>query len=240
MRTWTPYLLLPALVCSASTVSFAASLEVSPTSIEMVSPKAAETISLNNTSAAPINAQIRVQRWMQTSEGEKLVDTTDVVASPPATTIAPGSQQSIRLVRVNKAAPKGEESFRILVNELPSKAPVNGSAIKFTMNYSVPLFVVGTARKTPRVSWVIEKEAGHTFVAARNSGERRSKVAGLTLKQSGKEFVVGKGLNGYVLAGSSMRWAIPSSVALSNGPVTIVARDDEGTIHAEAQTGASR
>jgi fimbrial chaperone protein len=240
MRTWTPYLLLPALVCSASTVSIAASLEVSPTTIEMVSPKAAETISLNNTSANPVNAQIRVQRWLQTDEGEKLVDTTDVVASPPATTIAPGSQQSIRLVRVNKAAPKGEESYRILVNELPSKTPVNGSGVNFTLNYSVPLFVVGAARKSPHLSWGIEKEAGNIVVAAKNSGERRTKVAGLTLKQSGKEFVVGKGLNGYVLAGSRMRWVIPGSVAIGNGPVTIVARDDEGPIHAEAQTGPSR
>src|SRR5256885_668905 len=97
----------------------AASLQVAPVSLEVRAPGAATTITLRNEGTEPLNAQIRVFRWVQTGSEEKLVPTDDVVASPPLTTLAPKTDYTVRLVRVTKQPLSGGESYRLFVDEIP-------------------------------------------------------------------------------------------------------------------------
>ncbi len=70
--------------------------------IDVTAPGAASTVTLRNEGAAPINAQIRVYRWSQVDGKENLEPTEDVVASPPAVTLAPQTNYVARVVRVSK------------------------------------------------------------------------------------------------------------------------------------------
>ncbi|MEQ1696103.1 MAG: molecular chaperone [Hyphomicrobiaceae bacterium] len=212
-------------------------MQASPTLFELAGGKAADTLKLRNEGTAVLNAQVRVFRWSQVNGDDKSEPTADVVASPPALSIAPGGEQIVRIVRVSKRPPTGEENFRVVVDELPDKAKLKPGEISFTFKHSIPMFVMQQTGGKSQVSWAIEKKDGKTFVVAKNNGSRRARIAGLTLKAPGaKDFVLGKGLNGYVLSGSSMRWVLPSTVAIgSNGPVTVTARSDEGPINATAQ-----
>lgn len=237
MRAWTPFIFFSGLVCLASTPTGAASLQVAPTSFELPPGKAADTLTLHNDGAAPVNAQARVYRWSQVDGEEKLEPTTDVVASPPAVTIGPNADQVVRLVRVAKTPISKEESYRVVVDELPDKGNLKPNQITMTFKYSVPIFFLPEAGGKSQLTWTIERKNDKSVIVAKNNGSRRVRVGGLTLKAPGaKDFVLGKGLNGYVLSGSSMRWVLPSTVAVGgNGPVTITARSDEGPINATAQ-----
>ena len=237
MRAWTPLFLLSGMVFVASTPTGAASLQASPTLFEMAAGKAADTLTLRNEGTSVLNAQVRVFRWSQTNGDDKSETTSEVVASPPAVSIAPGGEQIVRVVRVSKRPVSAEENFRVVVDELPDKANQKPGEISFTFKHSIPMFVMAQAGGKSQVSWSIEKNGDKTFVVAKNTGSRRARIAGLTLKAPGaKDFVLGKGLNGYVLSGSSMRWILPSTIDMgSNGPVTVTARSDEGPINATAQ-----
>ena len=74
----------------------AASLEVSPISLTIPAPGAATTIHLRNVGDSPLNAQIRVFRWIQVNGEDKLEPTEDVIASPPATRLSGRSDQIVR------------------------------------------------------------------------------------------------------------------------------------------------
>lgn len=92
----------------------AASLQVSPVTLE---PRgAASVINLRNDSDKPIKTQIRVMRWNQAKGRDELVPTRDVVASPPAATVAPDADYVIRIVRVKKQPLGAEETYRVLVD----------------------------------------------------------------------------------------------------------------------------
>jgi len=76
-------------------------------------------VTLRNEGTTPINAQIRVFRWSLVNGQEKLEPTDDVVASPPSVTLTPKGQYIARIVRVSKQPVAGEESYRLLVDQLP-------------------------------------------------------------------------------------------------------------------------
>src|SRR6516225_1303331 len=90
------------IVLAAQTSSQAGSLQIEPVLIDVAAPGAASTVSLRNDGATPINAQIRIFRWSQVDGKERLEPTDDVVASPPAVTLAPKANYVARIVRVTK------------------------------------------------------------------------------------------------------------------------------------------
>src|SRR5438270_3421697 len=104
------------LCCSAA---HGATLQVGPALIEVLAPGAASTLTLRNNGEKPINVQVRVFRWSEENGQERLEATDDVIASPPAVTLAPKVDYVARVVRVSKQPPVGEEAYRLLVDELP-------------------------------------------------------------------------------------------------------------------------
>lgn len=99
--------------------SQAASLRVAPVVLDLRAPTAASTIRIWNDARRPINVQIRVFRWVQRNGEDAYEQTNDVVASPPITTLRPGGENLVRIVRTSKRPVDGEESYRLVVDELP-------------------------------------------------------------------------------------------------------------------------
>ena len=230
------------LVAAPAFVS-ASSLQATPIIVELRSPTATTTMTLKNDSKESINAQVRVMRWSQAEGKEKLEPTADFVASPPMTAIGAGSEQTIRLVRVSKAPVGAEESYRVIVDEIPDPAKRKIGQIAIAVRYSIPAFVIPGQPTDAKVTWTIERSAAGAALIATNAGSRRMKVMGLKLKdQSNATVSLGDGLNGYVLARSSMRWTLPATAAKlgSNGPIAISARSDIGPINAQVSTTPAR
>lgn len=237
----TPYIALIGMVCLASNPSVAASLQAAPTVFEMPAGKAADTLRLRNDGTGVLNAQVRVFRWSQADGVDKIDPTTEIVTSPPMLTLQPGSEQVVRLVRVSKRPIVGEENYRVVVDEIPDKSKQKNGEIALTFKHSIPMFFTTALDGKSRVTWAMETKGDTRFIVAKNDGNRRVRIAGLTLKSPGtKDVVLGKGLNGYVLSGSSMRWVLPKTASVgSTGPVSVTARSDEGPIHASAQAQGS-
>ena len=144
-----------AIVLAAQMSSRAGSLQIEPVLIDVAAPGAASTVSLRNDGATPINAQIRIFRWSQVDGKEKLEPTEDVVASPPAMTMAPKTNYVARIVRVTKRPVSGEESYRVLIDQLPAPAQQHGNTVNLLMRYSIPVFFGASARRDPAVAWTV-------------------------------------------------------------------------------------
>src|SRR4029079_18185549 len=111
------------------------------------------TLTLTNTGIKPINVQIRVFRWSQADGVETLQPTKDVVASPPATSLTPGTDYTIRVLRIAKAPVAGEEAYRIFVDELPSPEPRNPDTVRLVLRYSIPVFFAAETTEQAKVAW---------------------------------------------------------------------------------------
>lgn len=244
-RSWLLWLAGAIAIVPISLAGFpsnAASLRVAPTTIDLVGPESAATLNMRNEDSRPINVQIRVFRWSQSNGVDQLTPTADVVASPPGQTLGPNADYVVRIVRVNKSPVSGEESYRLVVDELPDPSRRKPGVVNLVLRYSVPVFFRDADARKPQVTWSVRQNGNALTVAATNTGQQRLKVADFKLTDGGGHNVkLGSGLVGYVLGNASAQWSFPvNGTRISGRTVTLSGQSDGGEINATAVVQSGR
>ncbi len=235
------YILSVAALLLASFPASSATLGVSPVLVDISMPRTNGKLSLENRGQDHIDIQVRVFRWEMKDGRDHLVPTKDVLASPPMARLKPGTKYTLRIVRVAKHAVRSEESYRLLIDQLPKPAKRKGSHVSFLIRQSIPVFLSPAAAKGSPLSWSARMEDGKLMLMAKNAGERRAKLSNIKLTTREGELVMQRqGLAGYVLAGSTALWEHPARERLAPGTkLTITAQDENGPIEASAILGAA-
>ncbi len=207
-------------LAGAVTSAEAASIHVRPIGIELQAPAAASVLTLTNRGRELITAQVRVFRWKQAGGKDVLEPTRDVVASPPILRMRPGRENVIRVVRVTKRPVKDEESYRLIIDQIPDRRR-KGVGVVFAMRYSIPVFFHARTATPPRISWQAARSGRLFVLTARNAGARHERITKLRIVTGrGKSLVISRGLAGYVLGNSTRVWKVKTRVPLT-GVVTI-------------------
>ncbi|WP_045758218.1 fimbrial biogenesis chaperone [Xanthomonas albilineans] len=205
---------------TATATCTASSLQVAPTSVTLAATDSAQGIWLSNSGDTPLHAQVRAFRWHQRN-GEDLLDPSDKIAiSPPMLELAPHSQQLVRIIRLDAAPNANEETYRILVDELPTKDADTSSntGLQFVLRYSLPIFVKPVASVAPVLhAQLIHDGAAQTLEVA-NQGNEHAQVVDLNFVASdGRHIAITNGLAGYILPGQHKRWPLPATLAHAKG-----------------------
>jgi fimbrial chaperone protein len=207
LRTFLFFLLLASCLGG---MARAANLQISPVTLRLRADQGAAGIELQNLGQAPIYGQVRVYVWDQQGGEDVLTPTQQLVASPPIVQIGARAAQTIRLVRTG-AAPAGTElSYRVLIDELARDDGPASTGVDIRLRYSVPVFVLPAAPGGETLRWKVSKKEGGWVLRVDNSGSRHAQIGALSLSTSGgAQFVISKGLFGYVLAGRWREWRLP-------------------------------
>ena len=219
------------------------SLQVSPVTLEITAPVAAATITMNNPGDTPLKAQIRVMRWSLENGQEKLEPATDVVASPPMASLQPKTDYTVRIVRLSKEPVIREQTYRLIIDEIPDPSSRVPGTVTLAFRYSVPVFFYSGAPAAPTLAWSTERRDGKVYLSAVNTGDRHVRIANLQIADGqGSTVTIAKGLAGYVLPRSSKSWVAlgkNQKIAL-DAPLVVTAQGDLGPIHAEARPAKAR
>jgi fimbrial chaperone protein len=237
MKSFGPAAILVAAFLLHPGTGFASQLTVEPVLLELNAPTATGTLTLRNNEDVAVTVQTRVFRWSQAQGVENMETTTDVVASPPAVRMAPHSDYTVRVVRISKLPVRGEESYRVVVDQLPETRRQSARSINILIRQSIPVFFRAVQLTRADVSWSLAYEGGKLVVTASNSGDERLRIASLRLRDAtGATINFGDGLVGYVLGRSSMRFNAtnPPRGFGAEGPVSITAVSNNGPVHAAA------
>lgn len=207
----------------------ASGLQVTPVTLTLEQTQRAEGIWLSNSGDSPINAQVRVFRWSQSSYKDQLAASQGLVISPPMLTIPPGGKQLIRVIRTGSPA-KVEDAYRLSINELPQSAAKKNN-LQFVLHYSVPVFIQppGVTDTYAKLQWQIQHSDGRAWLEVSNQGDGHAQLSEVNIiTASGSRRNITPGLLGYVLPGSTMRWPLPASAgqgekleAMVNGKKTV-------------------
>jgi fimbrial chaperone protein len=224
-RTFRVCIVAAVLFCSAR--AGAASLSVSPITVDVVTPATTATVTVRNGESRPVAAQIRVFRWTQVDGQDRLDPTEDVVASPPVVTINGGADYIVRLERSAGREIGGEEAYRVVVDELPNPNRQRNGSVALVLRYLIPAFFFSADATQPKLVWSLAHRGDATLLQAANSGDKRIQIVDLKLGAS----MVSKGLAGYVLGHSTRSWVVPAGSGLTNAAV-VSASSDHGAIHA--------
>ncbi|MDN2710983.1 MULTISPECIES: fimbrial biogenesis chaperone [unclassified Janthinobacterium] len=214
--------LLAALCCAAG--GQAANLQISPVTINFRAEQSAAGINLQNLGDQPMYGQVRVFAWEQRNGEEVLAPTQELVASPPIVEVAANSRQTIRLVRAQAGPAAQEKTYRVLIDEVSREDEAGRSGVDIRLRYSVPVFVLPSGAPGKEIlDWHVFRQEGEWMLRVKNSGNFHAQIGAMTLSnQAGKEFVISKGLFGYVLAQRMRVWRLPvAREAELDGPLTI-------------------
>ncbi|MBB6428171.1 fimbrial chaperone protein [Sphingopyxis sp. JAI128] len=203
-------------------------------SIDLPAPAATSIVRVWNDGPKPVTIQVRIFRWTQQG-GEDQYEASDaVVASPPFAVVPVGGENLIRVVRTAKAPTTGEESYRLIVDELPLDGGERANGIDFAVRHSIPVFFTPTARGEPALSWNVERREKGYLVTARNDGPRHARIANLRLSGGDGQVAAQQGgLVGYVLGHSVARWFVGGKPAAGD-TLRIDAETRTGPVHATA------
>jgi fimbrial chaperone protein len=232
--------LLLVLIVLIAGPAAAAMLSVSPVSLEIPAPRTNAKLNLENRGEEPVTVQIRVFRWENRNGKDSLTPTSSVVASPPMATLKPHGKYTVRIVRVANEPVTSEESYRLLVDQLPKLLKQSGSRVSFLIRQSIPVFFTTAETHRAALAWSARIEEQRLVLMAQNQGRRRAKLSNIRLTGPAGVFGSEEGLAGYVLSGSTARWVQPSPQGLAPGAkITIVAQDEHGPVEATAIVGAA-
>jgi fimbrial chaperone protein len=239
MRSWISALLVASALVAVPASAEASSLQITPVNIEVPAPGAASKVTIGNGGSEQLNAQIRVFKWVQKNGKDELVETREVVASPPAVKLGPGKKSVIRVVRMSKSPAKTEESYRLIVDEIPAPPKPGQAGVGFAIRYSVPVFFSKPGEDID-LSWNASVDNGKLVLKAANAGGRHIRLAALkVIGKDGKSVNFGNGLAGYVLGQSSKSWIAKSKSIAPGNTIKIVAQGDNGPIEATAKVQAA-
>jgi fimbrial chaperone protein len=150
--------------------------------------------------------------------------------------LAPHTDYVVRIVRTSQQPVRGEESYRVLVDQLPGAPRQTQTSIAFVVRQSIPIFFRAAQVSKANVSWSLGYERDTIAIMASNTGEERLRIASLRLRDAaGKVIGFGDGLVGYVLGQSSMKFIVkkPPAGFGAHGPVLITAVGNTGPIKAD-------
>ena len=190
----------------------AASIRLSPVSVEILSDQAASSISLYNHSNESSDLQVRVFEWRQNAGQDQLIPTDEIAISPPFLKLQPNDSYNLRVVRINPVPVSGEQTYRIIIDELPK--PIDNRKVDQGVNVllrsSLPLFVVNKDAMT-KLTWSIQQEQNNSSLIINNIGNRHALLSNLTLVDTtaNKSYAIKVNtVNGYILAGKARNFNI--------------------------------
>jgi fimbrial chaperone protein len=215
---------------SAFGLAQASTLRVSPVGLDLPVGQNATTLSLFNDDVSPLNVQIRVFRWKQVDGKDVLEPATDVVASPPIAKVAAGAQRTVRVVRLDAKLPDKQESYRLIVDELPPPLSDGGRQVTLLMRHSIPLFFAASTDKA-KMTWTLTRSQDVQTLTASNAGGHHLRLSNVRIVDgAGAVLVERKGLIGYALPGATMSW--PTGAFAPSAGLRLIADTDAGPIDA--------
>jgi fimbrial chaperone protein len=189
----------------------AAGLTVTPVSLRFAPADTAHGLWLTNSGSEPLHAQLRLFRWSQADGADRLQPTQELALSPPILELQPGQQQLVRVIRLLPAG-AAEQSYRILIDELPDPARPLRNGLNFVMQFSVPVFAAALQPPAPpQLSWQLDPgdTAGGSRLRVENRGGLHAQITDLELRDAaGRVLLAQPGLLGYALAASGRSWPL--------------------------------
>ncbi|MEB3796410.1 MULTISPECIES: molecular chaperone [unclassified Acinetobacter] len=190
----------------------AASIRLSPVSVEILSDQSASSISLYNQSNESADLQIRIFEWTQNAGQDQLIPTDDIAISPPFLKLKPNDSYNLRVVRIKPEPISGEKTYRIILDELPK--PIDSrkasQGVNVLLRSSLPVFVVNKDAIT-QLNWKIDAKQNDTSLNISNIGNRHALLNDLILVDNteNKSYPIKVNtINGYILSGKSKNYSI--------------------------------
>jgi fimbrial chaperone protein len=231
-RRYGAFGLLFAMIGSAAASTF----NISPIRADLNASRHTAVLSITNAEEEPVVVEVRVVAWSQQSGEEQLVDTRELLATPPVMQIPANTEQVVRIALRREPDATQELTYRVIFEEVPQAAPKGFTGLRMALRLSIPVFVAPAhGRGAADMSWDAHwLPGGDLEVVAENHGTGHYQVIDFDAQVAGSTGQLHGLTSKYVLPGSRVNWRLkPDAVAEYPGLIVIHGHSDQGEFSAD-------
>jgi fimbrial chaperone protein len=217
----------------------AATFGLSPMRVELSGSTPAAVLTVTNGGDEPVTVQLQARSWRQIDGQDTHEPTSDLILNPVLATIAPNSEQIVRIALRTAPDRTRERAYRLLVREVPiTETGVPG--VRMALAMDIPVYVAPVEKDAlARPTFTLERtSASGLRVRIANEGEQHLRLAGLEISQ-GRKILVEQGVF-IVLPGAVRHIVVPADSKLSREPLKLKAQTNAGPIEAILETNTGR
>ena len=215
----------------------AANFTVSPVRVELSAQRPVAALTIRNEMAdESVVVQLRTVAWTQQDGREVHADTTDLLATPPIFTLAPGASQILRVGLRRPVEGSQEIAYRLFVREVPPEPKPGFTGLMTALEMSIPLFAKPRTPVAPALEWRLKAGSdGNYSLVVRNDGNAHAQVANLALSVPDATEPLGTYPGfAYLLPGQAreiaLRRGAQSPLPAQGSPLKLTAYTDAGDI----------
>lgn len=218
----------------------AASFQVNPIRVSLSASQATAVLRVTNSSSTPTVIQVQTVAWSQEKNQDVYTPSRALLATPPIFTLAPGSEQVVRVG--TRAAPdaKLETPYRLFLTEVPPAPQAGERGVQIALRIGIPVFVEPAVPLAPVLKWTATRLAGNQLqINADNTGNAHVEILKLTLSAPSHSALLVAQFGGYVLPGAHRSWIVKLAAPLApKAIVGIHADTDRGNLSAQVTMGS--
>lgn len=185
------------------------SFGVSPIRLTLTSEQPSGMLTVSNQSDEETVVQLDARAWSQQDGTDVLEAMEDLIVVPPLFTLQPGGTQVVRIGLRRPPLAGGEQTYRLLLREVPPPPPDGFNGLQVALNLSLPIFAQPANVSGPELNWDLEVSGpGAVELSLRNDGDAHAQLRSLRLTGVDGEVIEGKDLPAYLLRGQAIRWAL--------------------------------
>lgn len=152
--------------------TYAASLDVSPVSLQLSTDNPLGVLSLKNTDDASVLIQIKQVKWSQKNGTDVYEKTDNLIVTPPVLSIPPKESKIVRIGSLAQINPGEEASYRLLLQEVPKRVlkKISGHGVRMVLHISLPVFIKPT-NEIKKLSWRATTQNGQKTIVVNASNK---------------------------------------------------------------------
>jgi fimbrial chaperone protein len=207
----------------------AGTFSVTPVRIFLQPRDRATAITFTNDGTTEIVLQADLYEWLQKPNGdEDLKLAEDIIISPPIIKLAPGAKQVVRLARLNMAPNEAQQTYRLIVREIPEIAAAKqGISAQIALALSMPVFITPKDAKPDVSCTSVTANTSSVMFTCKNNGNAHAQVRHARVMRDGKELTqLDNG--GYYLTGTQRMLTLPLD-KVTAGTLTLELALDDGS-----------
>jgi fimbrial chaperone protein len=223
--------LLAAFLALSAACACASEFSVTPVRIFLTPRDRAVAITVSNEGDQEMVLQAEIFSWAQKPNGEdELTPSEDIILSPPIVRLGPKTRQVVRLARIGPPPTGTQQTFRMIVREVPEALPKKEMKVQMALAFSLPVFVTPPGAKR-EFACTARRAAPDTVAAVcDNTGRAYAQARNFTLLGPAGDKVVVRDTGGYILAQGKREFEMKAPARIASGRYKLqVSLDDDTT-----------
>jgi fimbrial chaperone protein len=220
--TWAAQATALLLVCAHPLQAVASSFIASPVTFDLSPNKPMSILRLTNNGESDLRLQVHAVKWGTDGHNETQVDTDDIILNPPVFMLKPGQQQFMRFGLRSVVPTATEQSYRLILDEIPDETSVGESVgIRTALRVSIPVFT-NPVQKVVRVTWHLIRKENRYVLVCDNSGNTHLKINGFVIADEKGVPVVRNSDPAYIMPEQRKEWPLATNGTLGHITLRVI------------------